>query len=65
MIYVKSGFDYKTNFIDRLNLTNVEMFKLDKQLKGPNGTSYTGDNDRWGSRARIDEDGAAGYFTEK
>jgi surface protein len=65
VIYVKAGFDYKTNFIDRLNLTSVEMFKLDKKLKGPNGTSYTGDNDRWGSRARIDEDGAAGYFTEK
>ena len=65
VIYVKSGFDYKTNFIDRLNLTSVEMFKLDKKLKGPNGTSYTSDNDRWGSRARIDEDGTAGYFSVK
>ena len=45
---------------------DVEMFKLDYVLEGPNGTRYVTENsDKLGIRARIDEDGKPGYFRVK
>ena len=59
-IYVNPACNY-ASFSN--NNKDVEMFKLDYVLEGPNNTKYVVENDdKKGNRARIDEDGKPGYF---
>ncbi len=44
----------------KVSNTNVTMFKNDKKLIGANGTTYSTDKS---SHARVDKDGAPGYFS--